>query len=156
MLTLKLIAFCLFFGPLEKNDTKCFKISIRCHYKNPFPTRTTYDVAVRYYMEICDSVSRQFISTLAAFGTNGCLKVEHVKLGKHRGYFAEVVSNIRRRSRRGGSAYIEHVGCEEEKDSSECGTHDRIGSTEEKNRNSELNIKVRSMDESTDINIEKL
>jgi NADPH-ferrihemoprotein reductase len=81
------------FGLLEKRH-KAFQVSaLDANTKVPFPTPTTYDAAVRYYMEICGSVSRQFMSTLAEFETNERLKAELVKLGKDRNYFADVVSS---------------------------------------------------------------
>jgi len=57
--------------------------------KVPFPTPTTYDAIVRYHMEICAPVSRQFVSTLAAFSPNEEAKAEMVKLGSDKDYFHE-------------------------------------------------------------------
>jgi NADPH-ferrihemoprotein reductase len=58
----------------------------------PFPTPTTYDAAVRYYMEICGPVSRQFLGTLATFMPDKHQKATVVKLSKDKDYFREKVS----------------------------------------------------------------
>lgn len=59
--------------------------------KVPFPSPTTYDAAVRYHMEICAPVSRQFVSTLAQFAPNEEIKAEMAKLGSDKDYFHEKV-----------------------------------------------------------------
>jgi len=61
--------------------------------KVPFPTPTTYDTAVRYHMEICGAVSRQFLSQLAAFAPNEAAKKEMAKLGSDADYFKERISS---------------------------------------------------------------
>ncbi len=58
----------------------------------PFPTPTTYDVAVRYHMEICAPVSRQFVSSLAPFAPDERSKKEMEKLGSDKDYFREKIS----------------------------------------------------------------
>lgn len=58
----------------------------------PFPTPTTYDAAIRYHMEICGPVSRQFISSLAAFAPSEKLKAEMTKLGADKDYFSDKIS----------------------------------------------------------------
>ena len=60
--------------------------------KVPFPTPTTYDAAVRYHMEICGAVSRQFISSLAPFAPDDKSKAEMTRLGTDKDYFSEKVS----------------------------------------------------------------
>lgn len=60
--------------------------------KVPFPSPTTYDAAVRYHMEICAPVSRQFVSTLAAFSPSDAIKAEMTKIGSDKDYFHEQVS----------------------------------------------------------------
>lgn len=60
--------------------------------KVPFPTPTTYDAVVRYHMEICAPVSRQFIATLAAFSPNEKIKEEMTKLGSEKDYFSNKIS----------------------------------------------------------------
>lgn len=60
--------------------------------KVPFPTPTTYDAIVRYHMEICAPVSRQFVATLAAFSPNEEAKAEMNKLGNDKDYFHEATS----------------------------------------------------------------
>lgn len=61
--------------------------------KVPFPTPTTYDAVVRYHMEICGPVSRQFVSTLAAFAPNEKAKAEMNKLGSDADYFKSKISS---------------------------------------------------------------
>ena len=58
----------------------------------PFPTPTTYDAAIRYHMEICGPVSRQFIASLAAFAPSESAKAEMTKLGNDKEYFSEKIS----------------------------------------------------------------
>lgn len=60
--------------------------------KVPFPTPTTYDAVVRYHMEICAPVSRQFVATLAAFAPDEASKAEMTKLGGDKDYFQEKIS----------------------------------------------------------------
>ncbi|KAM7189705.1 hypothetical protein V8F20_010045 [Naviculisporaceae sp. PSN 640] len=60
--------------------------------KVPFPTPTTYDAIVRYHMEICAPVSRQFIATLAAFAPDETIKAEMTKLGGDKDYFHEKIN----------------------------------------------------------------
>jgi NADPH-ferrihemoprotein reductase len=57
--------------------------------KVPFPTPTTYDAIARYYLEICAPMSRQFVSTLAAFAPNEEAKAEMTRLGGDKDYFHE-------------------------------------------------------------------
>lgn len=57
--------------------------------KVPFPTPTTYDAIVRYHMEVCAPVSRQFVSTLAAFAPTEEIKAEMARLGSDKDYFHE-------------------------------------------------------------------
>jgi NADPH-ferrihemoprotein reductase len=61
--------------------------------KVPFPTPTTYDAVVRYHMEICGPVSRQFVATLAAFAPNENAKAEMTKLGSDADYFKSKISS---------------------------------------------------------------
>ncbi|KAK3307010.1 uncharacterized protein B0T15DRAFT_161493 [Chaetomium strumarium] len=60
--------------------------------KVPFPTPTTYDAIVRYHMEICAPVSRQFIATLAAFAPDEEAKAEMTTLGSDKDYFHSKVN----------------------------------------------------------------
>ena len=59
----------------------------------PFPTPTTYDAVIRYHMEICGPVSRQFVDTLAAFAPDEESKAEMKKLGSDKEYFQEKVAS---------------------------------------------------------------
>lgn len=58
----------------------------------PFPTPTTFDAAIRYHMEICAPVSRQFVSSLAAFAPSDSVKTEMTRLGEDKDYFSEKIS----------------------------------------------------------------
>lgn len=62
--------------------------------KVPFPSPTTYDAAVRYHMEICAPVSRQFVSSLAPFAPNESTKAEMTKIGGDKDYFSEKVAKL--------------------------------------------------------------
>lgn len=62
--------------------------------KVPFPSPTTYDAVVRYHMEICAPVSRQFVSQLAPFAPNETIKAEMSKMGSDKDYFHEKVSEL--------------------------------------------------------------
>lgn len=59
----------------------------------PFPTPTTYDAVIRYHMEICGPVSRQFVDTLAAFAPDEEAKAEMKKLGSDKDYFQEKIAS---------------------------------------------------------------
>jgi NADPH-ferrihemoprotein reductase len=61
--------------------------------KVPFPTPTTYDAVVRYHMEICGPVSRQFVATLATFAPNEKARAEMTKLGSDADYFKSKISS---------------------------------------------------------------
>ena len=58
----------------------------------PFPTPTTYDAAIRYHLEICGPVSRQFLASLAAFAPTESAKVETTRLGNDKDYFSEKIA----------------------------------------------------------------
>ena len=57
----------------------------------PFPTPTTYDAILRYHLEICAPVSRQFVSTLAAFSPSDEVKAEMTRLGSDKDYFHDKI-----------------------------------------------------------------
>lgn len=61
--------------------------------KVPFPTPTTYDAAIRYHMEVCGPVSRQFVASLAPFAPDERSKDEMARLGEDKEYFKEMVSS---------------------------------------------------------------
>ncbi|EXJ75379.1 NADPH-cytochrome P450 reductase [Cladophialophora psammophila CBS 110553] len=81
------------FGLEEKRHTVISMKGMDPTAKVPFPTPTTYDAAVRYHMEICAPVSRQFLATLAAFAPNEEAKKEMTKLGSDADYFKEKVAS---------------------------------------------------------------
>lgn len=60
--------------------------------KVPFPTPTTYDAIVRYHIEICAPVSRQYIASLATFAPTDAAKEQMTKLGGDKDYFSEFIS----------------------------------------------------------------
>ncbi|KAJ5873785.1 Oxidoreductase FAD/NAD(P)-binding [Penicillium soppii] len=81
------------FGIEEKRHSVINVKGIDVTAKVPIPTPTTYDAAVRYYMEVCAPVSRQFVSTLAAFAPDEESKAEIVRLGNDKDYFHEKITN---------------------------------------------------------------
>lgn len=80
------------FGLEEKRHSVIHIKGIDVTAKVPIPTPTTYDAAVRYYLEICGPVSRQFLSSLAPFAPDETAKAELVRLGNDKDYFHEKVS----------------------------------------------------------------
>ncbi|KAI9053014.1 hypothetical protein LZ554_003284 [Drepanopeziza brunnea f. sp. 'monogermtubi'] len=86
----------LFLGILGLKSKRDSVISVKAldsTAKVPFPTPTTYDAIVRYHMEICAPVSRQFIATLAPFAPTDEAKAEMAKLGSDKEYFHQKVSS---------------------------------------------------------------
>ncbi|CAG8934508.1 unnamed protein product [Penicillium salamii] len=81
------------FGITDKRHSVISIKGIDVTAKIPIPTPTTYDAAVRYYMEVCAPVSRQFVSTLAAFAPDEESKAEIVRLGNDKDYFHEKITN---------------------------------------------------------------
>lgn len=80
-------------GLYEKRDKVISVKPLDPTAKVPFPTPTTYGSVVRYHMEIQAPVSRQFLSTLAAFAPNETAKAEMAKLGSDKDYFHSKVAN---------------------------------------------------------------
>lgn len=78
-------------GLLSKRDAVISVKALDPTAKVPFPTPTTYDAVVRYHMEICAPVSRQFVATLAAFAPDEKSKEEMSKLGSDREYFSNKI-----------------------------------------------------------------
>ncbi|EKG13469.1 Flavodoxin [Macrophomina phaseolina MS6] len=81
-------------GLSEKRDTVINVKSTDPTDKVPFPTPTTYDAVVRYHIEICAPVSRQFVSSLAQFAPNETIKAEMAKMGGDKDYFQEKVTAL--------------------------------------------------------------
>ena len=84
-----------FMDILDLSDKRDKVISVKAlepTAKVPFPTPTTFDAIVRYHMEICAPVSRQFLSTLAAFAPTEEAKVEMTRLGSDKDYFHDKVN----------------------------------------------------------------
>lgn len=80
------------FGLSEKRHNVISVKALEPTAKVPFPTPTTYDAIVRYHMEICAPVSRQFLATLAAFAPDDESKAEMTKLGNDKDYFHSKVN----------------------------------------------------------------
>jgi NADPH-ferrihemoprotein reductase len=80
-------------GLIEKRDSVISLKALEPTAKVPFPTPTTYDTIVRYHMEICAPVSRQFIATIAPFAPTDEAKAEMAKLGSDKDYFHEKITN---------------------------------------------------------------
>ncbi|KJZ77920.1 NADPH--cytochrome P450 reductase [Hirsutella minnesotensis 3608] len=79
-------------GLTDKKDKVISVKALEPTAKVPFPTPTTYDAIVRYHLEICAPVSRQFVSTLAAFAPNEEIKAEMTRLGSDKDYFHQKTS----------------------------------------------------------------
>ncbi|KAI9772479.1 MAG: NADPH-cytochrome P450 reductase [Geoglossum simile] len=80
------------FGLTSKRNTVISVKGLDPTAKVPFPTPTTYDAAIRYHMEICAPVSRQFVAHLAGFAPSEATKAEMSKLGGDKDHFHEKVS----------------------------------------------------------------
>ncbi|KAK7538127.1 cytochrome P450 reductase 1 [Phyllosticta citribraziliensis] len=78
----------------QKRDTVISVKGIDPTAKVPFPSPTTYAAAVRYHMEICAPVSRQFVHSLAQFAPNDTTKAELTKMGTDKDYFSEKVAAL--------------------------------------------------------------
>ncbi|KAK5998668.1 NADPH--cytochrome P450 reductase [Cladobotryum mycophilum] len=76
-------------GLSDKKDQVISVKALEPTAKVPFPTPTTYDAILRYHLEICSPVSRQFVSTLAAFAPTEESKAEMTRLGGDKDYFHE-------------------------------------------------------------------
>lgn len=79
-------------GLADKRDAVISVKALEPTAKVPFPTPTTYDAIVRYHMEICAPVSRQFLDTLKAFAPDDESRAEMTKLGGDKDYFQQIVS----------------------------------------------------------------
>ncbi|KAL2672861.1 hypothetical protein Neosp_013577 [[Neocosmospora] mangrovei] len=77
-----------------QNDTVVHIEPIDSTTKVPFPTPTTFDTIVRYRLEICAPVSRQFLNRLVAFAPNKASETELCKLSQDRTYFHERVGKM--------------------------------------------------------------
>ena len=80
------------FGLSEKRHNVITVKALDATAKVPFPTPTTYDAAIRYHMEICGPVSRQFVASLAPFAPNDQAKTEMTRLGNDKDYFSDRIS----------------------------------------------------------------
>ena len=80
-------------GLQSKRSTVIYVKGLDATAKVPFPSPTTYDTVIRYHMEICAPISRQFLSTLAAFSPNDQIKAEITKAGNDKDYFQDTVAS---------------------------------------------------------------
>lgn len=74
-------------GLTEKRNQVISVKALEPTAKVPFPTPTTYDTILRYHLEICAPVSRQFVSTIAPFAPSDSFKEEMARLGSDKDYF---------------------------------------------------------------------
>lgn len=81
------------FGLLDKRYRTICVSSADGASQLPLPSPTTYDTAVRYYMEIGGPVSRQFLQTISGFVDDAVQRVAFVKLGQDKDHFSKVVSS---------------------------------------------------------------
>ena len=93
-------------GLQEKRDTVINVKGLDSTARVPFPTPTTYEAVLRYQLEICAPVSRQFVASLAQFAPNESIKENMSKIGGDKEVFAEEVVkknfNI--------AQFLEHIG----------------------------------------------
>jgi NADPH-ferrihemoprotein reductase len=80
------------FGLTEKRHKVISVKALEATAKIHFPTPTTIDAIVRYHLEICGPVSRQFVAVLAPFAPDEESKVEMAKLGSDKDYFHSKVN----------------------------------------------------------------
>lgn len=81
------------FGLAEKRQTVIHISALESVKTLPCPSPTTYEAAVRYYMEICGPISRQFLATLAAFAPHGFQKNKLFELSKNKDIFREDIGS---------------------------------------------------------------
>ena len=85
--------FLTVFGLEDKRHTVIKVKPLDVTAKVPFPTPTTYDAAVRYHMEICGPVSRQFVSSLAAFAPDEETKAQLKRIGDDKDLFHDKIAS---------------------------------------------------------------
>ncbi|KAJ5644110.1 NADPH--cytochrome P450 reductase, partial [Penicillium longicatenatum] len=81
------------FGLVEKRLTVIHMSAFDSVKHLPCPSPTTYEAALRYYMEICGPVSRQFLAVLAAFAPDGIQKNTLLELSKNKDTFREEIGS---------------------------------------------------------------
>ncbi|KAF2859882.1 hypothetical protein K470DRAFT_258410 [Piedraia hortae CBS 480.64] len=79
-------------GLTEKRHTVIAVKGLDLTARVPFPSPTTYDTVVRYQLEICAPVSRQFVASLAQFSPNESIKAEMAKIGSDKDIFSKAVT----------------------------------------------------------------
>jgi NADPH-ferrihemoprotein reductase len=81
------------FGLWEKRHTSFSVSSAEPTIKIPLPKTTSYDTAVRYYLEIAGPISRQSLATLAEFASDKFQKDALLNLSKDPGHFHKIVTS---------------------------------------------------------------
>ncbi|KAL4810599.1 hypothetical protein BDV18DRAFT_149860 [Aspergillus unguis] len=81
------------FGLIDKRHNTVHISAVDSSTHVHLPSPTTYDAAVRYYMEICGPISRQFLGTLALFAPHRQQKETLEQLSKDREAFGERISS---------------------------------------------------------------
>lgn len=79
-------------GLEHKRDTVIEVKGLDSTAKVPFPTPSTFDTIIRYQLEICAPVSRQYVASLASFAPTEEAKEQMTKLGGDKDYFHEFIS----------------------------------------------------------------
>lgn len=80
-------------GLTDKRHTVIDVTGLDSTAKVPFPTPATYEAIIRYQMEICAAVSRQFVASLAAFAPTPAAKELMTNLGGDKDLFQEIISS---------------------------------------------------------------
>lgn len=75
------------FGLLEKRNTSITISTTEPTVHSPIPSPTTYNAAVRYYLEIAGPVSRQSLHTMSHFAVDQSQKEMLLNLSKDKEYF---------------------------------------------------------------------
>lgn len=79
-------------GLTAKKDNVVVVKGLDATAKVPFPSPTTYDTILRYQLEICAPVSRQYVATLAQFAPNEEIKGKMTKIGGDKDTFSAEVA----------------------------------------------------------------
>ena len=80
-------------GKYDQRDTVISVKGLDATAKTLFPSPTTYVAVLRYHMEICAPVSRQFVATLAQFSPTDDIKKSMAAIGGDKDIFAREVAD---------------------------------------------------------------
>ncbi len=92
---LEVARFLRVFGLSEKKDLEIQMQSRDPTVKVPIPTKTTYDAAARYYIDICAPVSRHLLALLIAFAADENSKSQLLRLSTDSAALREEVRHRR-------------------------------------------------------------